>query len=235
MHHLRRYAAWDIAGVLVISAVILLVLAARNKDAQVYVPILISLVSLAVALVSAFRGALFPFQLTVVPGGLCTVRHSDISSERKEAFPNDLDLVLPIGFLNEGYGEGIIEGLAVKVFEDSGAIMLYRPTVEVDLKVFVQGPSVPSKANIIGIFMPFPLHSKQSVQRVWLFSQDTRENPYPRIGWHPGRYRLEYFVKEGRWAGPRKVAAMEQVVDEAHLNAVSRGVAVVLPMRSITP
>jgi hypothetical protein len=148
---------------------------------------------------------------------------------------DELDLIFPVTFLNTGFGEGVIEGLAVKMLADNGTTVLYRPNLEVDLKSFMQGPSVPSKANIIGMFTPFPLHAKQSVQKILLFTQDTRENPDPRSTWRASTYRFEFFVKESQWAKPKKLATMEQVIDEPQLTAAHEGVAVMLAMRGITP
>lgn len=36
-----------------------------------------------------------------------------------------------------------------------------QPPITNDLE---QGPSVPSKANIVGPFVPFPLHAKESLR-----------------------------------------------------------------------
>jgi hypothetical protein len=219
------------AAVLVAMVIALLTLAAANKTIPTAGPLAISLASLAISLISAFRAEIFPFQLKVLPGGLCTARHSDVSAEETD----ELDLILPIAFLNTGFGEGVIEGVTVKMLAGDGTTMLYRPNLEVDLKSFMQGLSVPSKANIIGMFTPFPLHAKQSVQKIWLFTQDTRENPYPRSTWRAGTYRFDYFVKESQWAKPKKLATMEQVIDEPQLTAAHNGVAVLLAIKGIAP
>lgn len=233
MHDMRQRWRWGIVGILVITVASLSVLAVASNFSQTLLPIAISIVSLIISLVSAFRGQLFPFQLKVLPGGLCYVRHSAVSSD--ESSTDELDLVLPLSFINSGYGDGVIDGVAVKVLDKAGTAMLYLPAMEIDLKAFVQGISIPSKANLIGLYMPFPLHTRQSVHKVWLFTQDSAQNPYPKARWHPGSYRIEYFIKESLWNQPSKVATLDLDVGESQIEAAKKGVAVMIASKNITP
>jgi hypothetical protein len=199
------------------------------------VPIAVSFLSLVVSVATLLRAGLLPFRLKIIPGGLYTVKRDPATTGQDPTRPDEFDLILPINFLNTGYGEGVIQGVAVKVFDESGTAMLYRPTVEIDLTSFVQGPSVIGKHDVISGYMPFPVHAKQSLQKVWLFSQDTMDNPYPRREWRPGTYRFEYFVQESQWEQPRNVATMRKLIEQVVIERTRDGMAVGRPEGSIRP
>ena len=125
--------------------------------------IAISLVALVVSVISSFKNELFGFSLKIISGELILAYPSAESHE-------SLALIFPLSFINQGYGEGIVESLAIKVIHtESKIVKLYSPLLEIDIQKFLQGKRRLHAENIIEEFAAFPLNSKEAVKNILYF------------------------------------------------------------------
>jgi hypothetical protein len=181
------------------------------------IAIAFSLVALAVSLVSSFKNELFDFSLDVVAGELVLAAPTGPSH-------NSLALVFPLSFLNLGYGEGVIEGLAVKaVFCKTGQAKLYTPVAEIDIEKFIQGRRRLHAENALGAFAPFPLHSKEVVKKHILFTQEEHNEKHPFSPWEAGTYRLEIYAKTSASKQAERVSVFEKEITQEMLDSYFSG------------
>lgn len=150
-------------------------------------PLLVSAIALAISLVSAFKNELFDFKLHMVPG---SITFAVPSSPSHHSFA----LIYNLSFINEGYGHGIVEWVALKIYSSDG-IKLYTPIAEVNYEKFLQGKRILHAENILGPFSPFILGSKEATRHSILFSQEDKNIEYPFKEWIPNKYKYELWVK----------------------------------------
>lgn len=74
-------------------------------DARLWLPIGISVASLAISILSAFKNELFDFAPQVVGGDFALI-HSTAPNVAQSG------LLLPVHFVNRGYGEGVIVAIS---------------------------------------------------------------------------------------------------------------------------
>ncbi len=188
---------------------------------QVRVATTIATLSLFVSLLSNFKDMIFPFRLSVLAGDVLVAAPTLPSHD-------SLALVLPISFINEGYAEGVIEGIGLKIVGANGIEKLYTPVAEIDFVKFVQGKRALTAESIAGAFSSFPIHAKQSVQKHILFSQEEHSVRYPFSVWSSGTYRFQLFLKTTAWARPKKVAEFTWEIAEKLLKDWGAGNSVYL-------
>lgn len=136
-------------------------------------------------------------------------------------------LVLSLALLNQGYGHGIVEWLALRVTGLNG-VMLYTPIAEVDYPKFVQGLRKLHAENILFGFDPFVLGSREAAKRYILFTQQPNNPKYPLRRWRPGTYHFELHGKTSRAPKARVVSTFERDISAKTLEDFERGNSIVL-------
>src|ERR1051326_7525949 len=138
-HRLFLTVSGIVAAALVGSFVI-----RRGDGAALWLPLGLSIASLAVAILSAFKNELFEFAPAVLGSQVIFVQARPIHAK--------LTVILPLSFINTGYAEGVIEWVAVKLVRrtDRQSAVLH-PTLEVDMLKFWQGKHYLHADNTIGL------------------------------------------------------------------------------------
>lgn len=181
-------------------------LVATGASMSQYLTALIALAALTVSVVSAFKEDIFPFRLHVLLDEVVFAPHAGTSESPV--------LILPIAFLNEGYGSGIIEGLSLKV-EQGDSIKIYTPIVEVDYQKYVSGKRGLHSENILCTFHPFRLGGRESVKKYFAFTQEEKSKRYPFNLWAPGKHTFRLFGKHtGRKAASELGSVCYQITEE---------------------
>jgi|ERR1051326_644034 hypothetical protein len=179
-HRLFLTVSGIVAAALVGSFVI-----RRGDGAALWLPLGLSIASLAVAILSAFKNELFEFAPAVLGSQVIFVQARPIHAK--------LTVILPLSFINTGYAEGVIEWVAVKLVRrtDRQSAVLH-PTLEVDMLKFWQGKHYLHADNTIGLFTSFPLESKKVVVKAILFTVPTAAEPFSLS---EGEYRFDIYLK----------------------------------------
>lgn len=210
-----RVTIFVLAIVLVISILILVLqLIVDIKDS---IAIALSLIALAVSLVSSFKNELFDFHLDIVTGELVLTSPTSPSHD-------SLALVIPLSFINRGYGEGIVENLAVKaVLIKTQETKLYTPIAEIDMVKFLQGKRKLHAENLLGSLSAFPMDAKAALKKFVLFSQAEDNENYPFSTWEAGKYRFEIYAKTSARREPRKLAEFEYEITQEIIDSYFSG------------
>ena len=154
----------------------------RGNNAAIWLPIGLSIASLVVAILSAFKNELFEFAPAVLGSEVILVQPR----------PTPLTVILPLSFVNTGYAEGVIEWVAVKLVRIAdGHFTVLHPTLEIDQLKFWQGRHYLHADNIIGTFASFPMESKKVVVKSILFSVQEGQT----LDLVEGEYRFNIYVK----------------------------------------
>jgi len=155
---------------------------------KIILPIIISVVSLIVSLIAAFKSEFLNFNLSII--------NDEVIISTPDKKPENISLIVPISFVNEGYGNGIIEWIAIKIIKEADDnIKLYTPIAEIDLQEFIQGKRKLHASNIKTGFSSFILSSKEAMKKHILFTQELDNKEYPLSAWEPGKYKFEIYVK----------------------------------------
>jgi hypothetical protein len=107
---------------------------------------------------------------------------------------DDLLIMLPIQFINDGIRTSIIEWVALKV-KNGESTKLYTPISFIDYIRFVRGKKIIHGDNVISHFHEFAVMNQGHVSLTILFSQEENNINYKHSLWHPGKYKFEIFVK----------------------------------------
>ena len=175
----------------VLSAAALSIAGAAPVD---YLSALISVVALVVSVLAAFKEDVFPFRPRV------------LLDEVTLAAPGPTNrlspsILIPLAFVNEGYGSGIVEGLTLKV-ETGANAKIYIPVAEVDYAKFITGRRAVHGDNILGAFNVFPLGPRATVKKCILFAQEMNSARYPFTDWAPGQHVFRLYVKHSAVSAP---------------------------------
>ncbi len=174
-----------IAGTIVASIGAAYLLGGRAP--AIWLPLAFSIASLTISILAAFKSELFDFAPVVIQQGYLLAQASPPT-------PAVLNITLPLHFLNRGYGEGVIESIALKVWlEGSAEPIILTPAAELDLQKFVQGLRRLHPENIIGPFCAFPLEAKASRAKTIVFSPEKAVSGQPVL--KPGKHRIEVFLR----------------------------------------
>ncbi len=211
-----------VATFLVVAA---LLLKRYAPKADFVVPLIISAIALAVSLVSAFKNELFDFTLRAVPGELTL---AVASSESHRSFA----IIYGVSFINEGYGHGIIEAVALKIHGADG-VRLYTPIFEVDYEKFLQGRRLLHADNIRGRFAPFVLGSREASKHFIVLSQEEKNDKYPFKEWRAGKYRFEFWVKTSADSRANPVDAHEWEITQEMIDRYFSGEGAILADQKI--
>ncbi len=207
----------------VISAAALVI---SNATLPLYLTALISLSALAVSVVSAFKEDIFPFRPRVLLDELVLAVPTGSSHD-------SLSLLLPLIFVNEGYGAGVIEGLTLKV-KCKKQTKIYTPLVEIDYSKYLTGKRALHAENVLGTFNMFPLESRKSLRKFILFTQEENSKRYPFNKWEAGDYEFRIFIKHTAFSVPMEAANLKYSITEELLSAYKAGQSTsLLPSREL--
>lgn len=198
---------------LVLGSVIAAIL--FSKEQLPLAGLVVSLTALLVSIISSLREAIFPFQLKLLTNEVTFAPQTRPSHESPA-------LVLPVVFLNSGYGTGVVEAIAIKI-EGPAAIMLYTPIAEIDFRTFLAGRRRLHAENLLGSFSPFILQEKEVLKKHILFSQEERSGKYPFTKWVEGPYIFRVIVKHSSAKKPVECATFERNVSAKMLADYSAG------------
>ncbi|MEW6497504.1 MAG: hypothetical protein AB1589_34125 [Cyanobacteriota bacterium] len=189
---------------------IILALATTFKTIQIYIALVVSIIAILCSLISIFKEDFFPFQLKVLSGDVIFLNHQ----------PNPaIDLVLTITFINQGYIDGIVELIALKVTNSKGNKKIYVACNELDNRLvfnLIRQPQTSTSAILPLPFSAFPLHARQSLKKhigfAWSISSDFTR-------WEVERYKFELYLKLGQWKKLKKVAEFKHEMTPNDLNS----------------
>lgn len=207
--------ALTVAAIAILVLVVIVVVK-RFAPRLDYLPTLIvSAVALAISLVSVFKDHLFEFRLRLIPGEV-TLAVPTAPSHRSVA------IILSASFLNEGYGQGVVEWVAIKI-KQGNSVKLYIPIAEVDYEKFIQGRRKLHGENIRGGFSAFVLHSREATKKHILLSQEENNPKYPFNEWQPGKFEFEIYVKSSEFRSPVRIATISYDISGEMLESYFRG------------
>ena len=185
-----------------------------------WLPVGISVASIAIAILATFKADLFDFEPRLLGGDFALIHSS-------EPNPTNSGVLLPVHFINTGYGEGAILSIAVEATHvERGEKYLLIPIAEINLQKLLQRTGRMHASNIEGPFLGFPLASKQAVSKsiafTWVGDNPAYAKPY--LG--PGTYRFEVFVETDRSRKPRCLLKLEHKFDQRQIDSFASGNAV---------
>jgi hypothetical protein len=159
-----------------------------------WLPLGLSIASLCVSILAAFRNDLFDFAPEVIQNGVLLAQASPPTAS--------INIALPLLFLNRGYGDGIIQEVALRLKLASGTEpVIWVAAAEIDLVKFMQGTRRVEAGNVIGPFGAFPLESKKSASKTLLFTLELKPGETSRT-LPQGAHRVELFLKTSHRPAP---------------------------------
>jgi hypothetical protein len=196
----------------VIAAAALAMAGAAPVD---YLSALISLAALVVSLLAAFKEDLFPFRPRV------------LLDEVTLAAPGPTNrlspsVLLPLSFINDGHGSGVIEGLTLKI-ETGANAKVYTPVAEIDYAKFLSGRRIVHAENMRHTFNPFVLGARATVNRCFLFVQENASTRYPFTDWAPGKHVFRLYMKHSAASSPTVVGQVSNTISPELLAGYQAG------------
>lgn len=186
----------------------------RSDNAALWLPLGLSIASLAVAILSAFKNELFEFAPAVLGSEVI------ILAQERPIHAN-LTVILPLSFVNTGYAEGIVEWVALKLVHTAdGDFSVLHPTLELDLLKFWQGRRYVHADNLIGTFTSFPIESKKVVVKSILFTAPDGAKPFTLV---EGEYRFDIYVKSSNARKARVLHSFKYTVSDQNLSSYVSG------------
>jgi hypothetical protein len=211
-----------ISLILVVVLTISGLLAVTNAVMSQYLTAFISLSALVVSVVSAFKDDIFPFKPRVLFGEVVLTTHPGL--------PEDSPTVLlPLVFINEGHGSGIIEGLTLEI-ESGKTVKVYTPVLKVDYQKFFSGKRTLHDENLLGAFNVFPLGSRETLKKSIAFTQEEKSTRYPFSTWSPGPHVFRLYLKHSGRTLRIEVGAITKEINSEMLADYKAGVSI-----SLTP
>lgn len=189
---------------------IIIALATIFRNIQGSIALVVSIIAILCSLVAIFKEDFFPFPLRVLSGDVIFLNNQ----------PNPaVDLVLTTTFINQGYIDGIIELIALKVTNSQGKRKIYVACNELDNRLvfnLIRQPQTSTNAIIPLPFSAFPIHSRESIKKhigfAWSISSDFTR-------WEVERYKFELYLKLGQWKKLKKVAEFNHEMTPNDLNS----------------
>ncbi len=121
-----------IFGGIIIISLFLIILRNKNLKLEEFLPLILSVLAIVISVFSAFKNEIFPFNITTVAGDNITIISTDAPQK------NSPPIILPISFINEGYGSGIIELVTLTIIDEKGTKQIYSLIAEVDFNKMIQ-------------------------------------------------------------------------------------------------
>lgn len=168
----------------------------------------VSITALAMAVLTLFKSRMVEFCPEVLAGDVILPRSAG----------STLKLLLPLQFSNDGYADGIVEWLALRLTLDgqTSSSILLSPVGEVDMQRFIHAGRRLNEGNTIEPFTAFALEGKRALARFVLFDVAERPRAAP-LQLQPGRYSFELFLKAGNCPRPRLARSFEHVLEPKQL------------------
>jgi hypothetical protein len=191
-----------------VSLIYIIVFLKESLQVKDCLTIAISFSAFFVALISNFKSDVFSFDLKVLSGAVLLL--PDTSS--------NIDIILPIIFVNKGYSDGFIEMIFLKVTKNQQK-KKYLPMDDLDGALFTS-LTERQQGNERGVKIPFsgfPLPSKQSVKKYIGFGF-ILEPEFKQ--WQEGKYKFELYIKASQWKNFRKFSEFEHSIDAETISAL---------------
>ena len=157
----------------------------------------IALLALLLSLVSAFKSSIYPFGLSLISTGVIVVRPD-------EAGVNHIQFLFPICFVNNNYGEGVVEYVCATIRHENGNSIRVIPIAEVPESGFIQNGGKIDLTSVRSAFWPFPLKSKQATRKTILMGEPNPPNSNLSIFETPGNFEFSLYVRIGGKSKPVK-------------------------------
>jgi len=220
-------AKLTVATVVVAACLLGMALLLRRyaPKAEFVFPLILSVIALAVSLVSAFKNELFDFNLRAIPGEL-TLALPTSPSHRS------LAIIYAVSFINQGYGHGVVQAVALKI-QGADGVRLYTPVAEVDYEKYIQGRRLLHADNIRGPFAPFVLGSREASKRFILLSQEEKNERFPFKEWRPGKYVFELWVTTSSDGKGKAVDTHEWEITQEMIDGYFQGHGAVLTTQKV--
>jgi hypothetical protein len=192
-----------------------------------WLPLVVSLVALAVAAMAFLRTRALEFAPEVLAG--------DVILPRASRLAGDVKLLLPLQFTNAGLADGIIQWVALRLTVDGQAdrSVLLSPVAEVDMQRFIQAKRKLDTENTIEPFTAFALEGRRSVAKFVLFDVAERPRAQP-LQLRPGRYAFELFVKSTATRQPKLERTFEHSLEQKQIEEFRNDTTVYLINYQIT-
>lgn len=186
-----------------------------------WLPLAVSVLALATAILALVRLRLLEFAPEVLAG--------DVILPRSSRLGGDVKLLLPLQFSNAGHADGIIEWVALRLTVDGQAerSVLLSPVAEVDMQRFIQAKRKLDTENTIEPFTAFALEGRRSLAKFVLFDVAERPRAQP-LQLHPGRYAFELFVKSSATRQPKLERTFEHALEQKQLEELRNDATVYL-------
>lgn len=192
-----------------------------------WLPLVVSLLALAVAVLALLRTRALEFAPEVLAG--------DVILPRASRAPGAVRLLLPLQFMNAGHADGIVEWIALRLTVDGRTdhSILLSPVAEVDMQRFIQAKRRLEAENTIEPFTSFALEGKRSVAKFVLFDVAERPRAAP-LELRPGRYAFELFMKSSATRLPKLERTFEHAINDTQIEEFRNDATVYLINYQIT-
>ncbi len=152
-----------------------------------WIPIGLSSAALALSAIAAFRAELFAFQPAVAGGDIVWLQSQPFSEEPK--------LALPLFLLNKGYGEGVLEWIALTVTGPRWATPIpFESVIEVDLEKVMANAGCFDVRSMRGQVTRLALAARAVIPKTIYFAPSLNPSEGP-LRWSPGRHEFAIYVK----------------------------------------
>ncbi len=145
----------------------------------------------------------------------------------------EIPIILPCVFLNDGNRTSVIEWIAVKV-TGNNLTKLYTPITIVDYEKFLQGKRNVHGENIKAQFSEFAVMSKQMKEMAIVFSQELGNEKFKPSIWSPGKYEFNIFIKYQDSVLPKLHKTFEMQMTSNTLGTLLGGTTISNIIRQIT-
>ncbi|UCH63545.1 MAG: hypothetical protein JSU77_03620 [Fidelibacterota bacterium] len=180
------------------------------------IALVISFTAVVISFVAAFKDRIFSAKIVVITGGIWVVPTQNNPG-------NNLTLVFPLTFLNEGYADAVIQSLRIKITDSNSQVKSYIPTAEVDEERLIQGTKKITTSSLRGSFSAFIIEARKSVRKLILFAPDNRDGQ-PSFGiWEGGEQTIEIFVRQRNWDEQRILASFKQTISQENIDFFMSG------------
>ena len=192
-----------------------------------WLPLAVSILALAVAVLALLRTRALEFAPEVLAGDVILPRTSRVAG--------DVKLLLPLQFTNAGHADGIVEWVALRLTIDGQAqrSVLLSPVAEVDMQRFLQAKRRLDPENTIEPFTSFALEGKRAVAKFVLFDVAERGRAEP-LRLRPGRYAFELFMKSSATRQPKLERTFEHAIEQKQIEELANDTTVYLINYQIT-
>jgi hypothetical protein len=96
--------------------------------------------------IGAFKEIIKPFELKVLANNFI------LSQTNIKEYKNQIPIILPISFINNGYGEGIIESVILDIADQHKNHKIYQPKGEISFEDYYKVNQKISSENILGLY-----------------------------------------------------------------------------------